>query len=75
MPFQACDFLYSISHRMHGRVTHEAALSCGLDLLVSQFHIPVQRGEGKLPGIELYSRENRKRLKCNTYLPAPLLAF
>lgn len=49
MPFQACDFLYPIYHRVHGRVPHEAALSCRLDLLVSQFHIPVQRGERKLP--------------------------
>lgn len=49
MPFQACDFLYPISHRVHGRVMHDASLPCRLDLLVSQFQSPMQRAEGKLP--------------------------
>lgn len=49
MPFQACDFLYPSSHRVHGRVMHDAALPCRLDLLVSQFQSPMQRTEGKLP--------------------------
>lgn len=49
MPFQACDFLYPISHRVHGGETHATVLPCRLDLLVSQFHSPMQRGEGNLP--------------------------
>lgn len=53
MPFQACDFLYPISHRAHRRVMCDAALPCRLDLLVSQFHSPMHRGEGNCLGIEL----------------------
>lgn len=52
MPFQACDFLYPISHRVHGRVMHNAALPCRLDLLVSQFQSSMQRAEEKLLGIK-----------------------